>query len=169
MLPTKKVGKDWAIYANTGAFIMDRMGERLSASSTNCDFVLVMVLDDVGTKSKVPPLAPTWKMETSKGNYQWGYIFSDQPDTKHFTAAIKAIAEAGYTDGGAINAVRNFRIPGSSTSKGGRESLSRALPSGALIGSSPSSRSARLLVLCRGMLWIPHIRVSRSREITTRF
>jgi len=120
MLPTKKVGEDWAIYANTGAFIMDRMGERLSASSANCDFVLAMVLDDVGTKSKAPPLAPTWKMETSKGNYQWGYIFSDQPDTKHFTAAIKAIAGAGYTDGGAINAVRNFRIPGSVNLKGGK-------------------------------------------------
>ena len=74
-----------------------------------------MVLDDIGTKSKLPPLEPTWIIETSPDNYQWGYTFAldDQPLKGDFSAAIKAIAEAGYTDGGAINPVRNFRIPGS--------------------------------------------------------
>ena len=73
------------------------------------------MLDDVGTKSKAPPLEPTWKIETSPDNFQWGYTFSldDQPKHEEFSAAIKAIAEAGFTDKGATNAVRNFRIPGS--------------------------------------------------------
>ena len=109
-----KEGGAW--YANTACFIVTRFADgKVSASAANCERVAFLVLDDVGTKSKVPPIEPTWKMETSPGNYQWGYTFAldDQPTKGEFSAAIKAIAEAGYTDGGAINPVRNFRIPGS--------------------------------------------------------
>jgi hypothetical protein len=60
-------------------------------------------------------------METSPGSFQWGYVFSEQPTKGEYTAAIKAIADAGYTDPGAINAVRNFRLPGSVNLKPGRE------------------------------------------------
>jgi hypothetical protein len=81
------------------------------------------MLDDIGTKSKEPPLAPTWIMETSEGSFQWGYAFSEQPTKGDFTAAIKAIAKAGYTDPGATNAVRNFRLPGSVNLKPGRNNF----------------------------------------------
>ena len=118
-----------AWYANTGCFIVDRMADGLSASAANCERVAFMVLDDVGTKSKVPPLEPTWKMETSPGNYQWGYTFGldDQPTKGEFSAAIKAIAEAGYTDPGAVNPVRNFRIEGSINLKEGRNNFASIL------------------------------------------
>ena len=121
----RRAGGAW--YANTGSFILDRMTEGLSAGATNCTHVLVMVLDDIGTKSKVPPLPPTWIIETSPGNYQWGYAFSEQPSCGVFAAAIKAIAAAGYTDGGAINPVRNYRIPGSVNLKPGRERFASVL------------------------------------------
>ena len=78
-----------------------------------------MMLDDIGTKSKLPPLPPTWIMETSPGNYQYGYAFNEQPTVGEFSAAIKAIAAAGYTDPGACNPVRNFRLPGSINQKNG--------------------------------------------------
>ena len=121
-----KPGHAW--YGNTGAFIVSRFKDgKPSASGANVDFVIVMVLDDVGTKSKVPPLEPTWKMETSPGNYQWGYVFSEQPTAGEFSAAIKAIADAGYTDKGAINPVRNFRLPGSINLKPGREGFESKL------------------------------------------
>jgi hypothetical protein len=83
----------------------------------------------VGTKSKAPPLEPTWKIETSPDNYQWGYTFSldDHPTVDEFTAAIKAIAEAGYTDPGATNAVRNFRLPESVNLKPGRDNFAARL------------------------------------------
>jgi hypothetical protein len=123
-LPTAKVKKDWAIYGNTGSFILDRFADgKVSASSANCEYVLVMMLDDIGTKSKEPPLAPTWIMETSEGSFQWGYAFKDQPTKGDYTAAIKAIAKAGYTDPGATNAVRNFRLPGSVNLKPGRDNF----------------------------------------------
>jgi len=123
-LPTAKTKPDWAIYGNTGSFILDRFADgKVSASSANCEYVLVMMLDDIGTKSKEPPLAPTWIMETSEGSYQWGYAFKDQPTKGDYTAAIKAIAKAGYTDPGATNAVRNFRLPGSINFKPGRNNF----------------------------------------------
>jgi len=128
MLPDAKVKPDWAIYGNTASFIIDRFRDgHVSASAANCEYVLVMVLDDVGTKAKTPPLEPTWKMETSEGSFQWGYVFSEQPTKADFSAAIVAIAAAGYTDTGAINAVRNFRLPGSVNIKPGREAFKSVL------------------------------------------
>ena len=128
MLPDAKVKPDWAIYGNTASFIIDRFRDgHISASAAHCEYVLVMVLDDVGTKAKTPPLEPTWKMETSEGSFQWGYVFSDQPTKADFSAAIIAIAAAGYTDTGAINAVRNFRLPGSVNIKPGREAFKSVL------------------------------------------
>jgi hypothetical protein len=119
---TPKPGESW--YLNTGSFIIDRFESgRPSASANNCEHVLCLMLDDVGTKSKEPPLAPTWIIETSPGSFQWGYAFSDQPTKGEFSAAITAIAAAGYTDPGATNAVRNFRIPGSVNVKPGRDSF----------------------------------------------
>ena len=126
-LPEKyRAGGAW--YGNTGSFILDRMRDgKLSASAANCTHCLVLVLDDVGTKAKVPPLPPTWRMETSPGNYQYGYVLRIQPTCGEFTAAIKAIAEAGYTDGGATNPVRNFRLPGSVNLKPGRDGWASVL------------------------------------------
>jgi hypothetical protein len=128
MLPTAKIKPEWAIYGNTASFIIDRFKDgHVSASAANCEYVLVMVLDDVGTKAKVPPLEPTWKIETSPGSFQWGYVFNEQPTKGEYTAAIKAIADAGYTDPGAINAVRNFRLPGSVNLKPGRDNFASVL------------------------------------------
>jgi len=127
-LPSHKIkaGESW--YGNTASFIIDRFKDgRVSASAANCEYVLVMVLDDIGTKSKTPPIEPTWKIETSAGNYQWGYAFNVQPTKGEFSAAIKAIADAGYTDPGAINAVRNFRLPGSVNLKPDKDNFEAVL------------------------------------------
>ena len=123
-LPTHKRKDGEAWYINTGSFVIDRLtAGKPSAKSENIEYVLFMMLDDVGTKSKVPPLDPTWIMETSPGSFQWGFAFSEQPTKGEFTAAITAIAEAGYTDPGATNAVRNCRLPGSVNMKRGRDNF----------------------------------------------
>jgi hypothetical protein len=120
-----------AWYANTGSFIVSRFEGKPRARSQYCERVSVLVLDDIGTKSTTPPLEPTWKMETSEGNYQWGYIFrlDDQPTKAEFGAAIKAIANAGYTDRGMLNPVRNFRIEGSINLKEGKGGFASRLVS----------------------------------------
>ena len=122
-----KEGQAW--YSNTASYIIDRFESgRVSASAACCEYCLVLVLDDIGTKSKAPPLPPTWIMETSPGCYQWGYAFSDdQPTKAEFAAAIRVIADAGYTDPGACNPVRNFRIPGSVNLKPGRDKFAARL------------------------------------------
>jgi hypothetical protein len=115
MLPDR-YRPDRALYGNTGSYIVERFeAGKPAAQARYIERVAIMVLDDIGTKSRVPPLEPTWKMETSPGNQQWGYVFAldDQPPKAEYVAAIRAIAEAGYTDPGMTNAVRNFRVPGS--------------------------------------------------------
>lgn len=131
-LPYKNTFKEaWAMYGNTGSFIIDRLDpKKPSASSANCEYVLCMILDDVGDEEKAPkiaPLAPTWKMETSEGSFQWGYAFSEQPSKAEYTAAIKAISAAGYSDPYAINPVRNFRIPDSVNLKPGKNGFKSRL------------------------------------------
>jgi hypothetical protein len=125
----RRDGEAW--YGNTASFIVDRFTDgKPSASAANCEYVLVMVLDDVGDPAKAPetpPLAPTWIMETSPGSFQWGYAFSEQPTKADYAAAIKAIAAAGYSDPGACNPVRNFRLPGSVNLKPGRNSFAAQL------------------------------------------
>ena len=120
-LPNKtlvKEGQAW--FGNTGSYIIDRLDKnKPSASKHHVEYVLAMMLDDIGTKSKTPPLAPTWIIETSEGNYQWGYAFSEQPPKGEFCAAVNALAAAGYTDPGANNPVRNFRLPGAVNFKRG--------------------------------------------------
>ena len=121
-----KDGEAW--YINTGSFIIDRFTDgKPSARRDNVEYVLFMMLDDIGTKSKTPPLEPTWIMETSEGSFQWGYAFSEQPTKAHFAAAITAIAAAGYTDPGAVNPVRNCRVPGSVNLKKGRDNFEARL------------------------------------------
>ena len=117
----RKEGESW--FLNTGSFIHDRMEGKPSASVANCTHVLFMMLDDIGTKSKIPPLEPTAIVETSPGNYQYWYAYSDQPTVEEHCAALTAIAEAGYTDPGATNAVRNCRLPGSVNVKPGRDAF----------------------------------------------
>ena len=123
-MPSHKIKQGESWFLNTGSFILDRFKDgRPSASVANCTHVLFMMLDDIGTKSKTPPLKPTAIVETSPGNFQWWYAYSDQPTVEEHCAALTAIAQAGYTDPGATNAVRNCRLPGSVNQKPGRESF----------------------------------------------
>ena len=70
-LPEKLLKPGGSYYGNTASFIIDRFEQgRVSASAANCEYVLVMVLDDVGDPEKAPktpPVPPTWIMETSPG------------------------------------------------------------------------------------------------------
>ena len=148
-LPAHKIRPGEAWYANTGSFILDRMKDGPSAARANCEYALVLMLDDVGTKSKQSPVPPTWVMETSEGNFQWGYAFSEQPTKAAFVAAVKAMADHGYTDPGAGNPVRNFRLPGSVNLKPGRNNFAARL-----VEFTPG-REYTLQELCAAMNVVP--------------
>jgi hypothetical protein len=123
-LPThhRREGEAW--YINAGSFIIDRFKDgKPRAMSANMEHTLFLMLDDIGTKSKEPLLPPTWVVETSSGNYQWYYAYSDQPKKGEHTALFDAMAAAGYADKGAGNPVRNCRLPGSPNFKPGKDAF----------------------------------------------
>ena len=78
----------------------------------------VLVIDDVGTKSKPPCVTPTYKLETSEGNFQWGYALAgfdvSTPDGQYyFDSVLYSLALAGHNDPGFRSATRLARLPGS--------------------------------------------------------
>jgi hypothetical protein len=94
---------------DTGYFPRDRDHAR---------FAYCLVLDDIGTKAAEPPVAPSWVLESSPGNYQWGYLIepvevSDPGVEAYYEGCQRAVARAGYTDEGARGTYRVMRVPGS--------------------------------------------------------
>lgn len=85
------------------------------------DLVLtyVIVLDDVGTKvpRETIRLKPSYILESSAGNFQYGYVLADGIDPARAAAVIEALAAAGYTDKGSKRADRIMRVPGSLNDK----------------------------------------------------
>jgi len=80
-----------------------------------------LALDDIGTakgsKALTPPIEPHWKLESSKDNFQWGYLLEPieltPENTAYVEACIRGLAIAGYSDPGARGAYRIMRVPGS--------------------------------------------------------
>ena len=78
----------------------------------------VVVCDDVGTKASEPPVAPSYIIETSEGNYQWGYLIepydvSTAAGRQEYDSVLYSLVLAGYNDPGCRNASRVVRLPGS--------------------------------------------------------
>lgn len=77
-----------------------------------------LVLDDIGTKATPPDVEPSWILESSAGNYQWGYIIdpvdvADPAGEAYVEGCIDALARAGHSDAGARGTYRVMRVPGS--------------------------------------------------------
>jgi hypothetical protein len=76
----------------------------------------VLVLDDIGSKvpvSKIPAdFLPTYIIETSAGNFQYGYVL-EEPLTElaEASALVQLVYEAGYSDGGGMMATKLVRLP----------------------------------------------------------
>jgi len=81
--------------------------------------MLCLVLDDIGTKAKTPPLEPSWKIQTSPGNAQWGYILSPAILDSGIARQLQdAVVAAGYSDPGAKSPeTRYMRLPVGSNGK----------------------------------------------------
>lgn len=77
--------------------------------------VHAVMLDDVGTKVPVDRLdacPPTWMLETSPGNFQAGYLFTDPIEPREAEALKKALIASGLCDPGASGgAARWMRLP----------------------------------------------------------
>jgi hypothetical protein len=76
-----------------------------------------IVLDDCGTKVPLPAVPPTWVIESSPGNFQYGYRLEGGADPAAAAALIDSLIAARLTDPGAGGANRVMRLPGSLNAK----------------------------------------------------
>ena len=77
----------------------------------------VLVLDDIGTKATAPDLEPSYVIETSQGNYQYGYLLHPTDNFTQYEALAKHCAAMGWSDSGAGGSYRVMRLPGSANLK----------------------------------------------------
>ena len=89
--------------------------EKLKRGRTHIKFTYCIVLDDVGTKVKAKDikLEPSWKMETSNGNQQWGYLIVADDRQAKVEFLINELIRMDLSDPGAIGVYRVVRVPGS--------------------------------------------------------
>lgn len=78
---------------------------------------MALVVDDVGTKSDPPPVPPSYILESSEGNYQWGYLLepydvSTPAGQAYYDSVLFSLAKAGFNDPGCRGATRIMRLPG---------------------------------------------------------
>jgi hypothetical protein len=119
--PWREQHLDGPWYFSTGAS-SDRKHRRAK------DFVAVraIILDDIGTKIDPDKITvePTWRLETSKDNYQWGYLLKTwDTDIEKADGLMQALVGGGYQDKGVNRACRLFRIPGSLNTKKDRDNF----------------------------------------------
>ena len=104
---------DW--YMCISSVVIPAKGEKVRRRREDIKYTYCIVLDDVGTKVKEDdiPLPPSWKIETSPGNFQWGYKIERDDRQDKVEALIDALIDKGLSDPGAVGVYRIVRVPGS--------------------------------------------------------
>jgi RepB DNA-primase from phage plasmid len=101
-------------YINCSTFYPDNDGNLNARNEKSAAFHALM-LDDVGTKvpgERLDDIEPTWRIETSPGNYQVGIALTEPlSDAAKATELQQAIIEAGLCDPGAGGLNRWARLP----------------------------------------------------------
>ena len=103
------------VYVSTGCVDGEERDRSNRVRRTRETYVatLAFMLDDIGTKGEEPPIPPTFKVETSPGNFQFWYVLQEpwhsNPDEARDT--YKAlIASVEGADKGGTNAMRWGRV-----------------------------------------------------------
>lgn len=115
-----------SLYYSTSTFNRDPVDGKLYHRQSLFAALNIIVLDDVGTKvpfDKIPAtFQPTYKLETSKGNFQWGYVLAEP--VRNFEAAsalVQLVYESGASDEGGKMPNKWVRMPEGINGKEGRE------------------------------------------------
>jgi len=122
----KRVPVAKALYYGTSTCERDMQADKLFNRKALFKRLHVIVLDDIGTKvpvSKLPEeLKPTYIIESSEGNYQYGYVLETPISVlEHAEALIQLAYESGYTDAGGKMATKLVRLPGGENGKPGEK------------------------------------------------
>lgn len=101
-------------YFNSAAFHL-HADEGVRATKEQAGHYHVLILDDVGSKvplTAVEGLAPTYIVETSPGNFHYGYALQPPISDRNAVEALQqAVAAAGLCDKGALGIARWARLP----------------------------------------------------------
>jgi hypothetical protein len=119
----------------------------------------VVVLDDIGTKvdGSCIPVQPSYKLETSPGNFQWGYLIDPCTDLDLYEGVLRALAERGHTDAACIARNHVYRLPGSINVKRGE-------PFAAVLREWHPERTWDVKELARAFGVKPQVRRAKARE-----
>jgi hypothetical protein len=105
----------WRADCNTYMAIGSMLPGAHTRSNKNFGALLAIVLDDIGTKVQLdaPRPEPSWVIETSPGNFQYGYYLNDPITDDRLAARLIGglVQKGGITDGGASGIVRYVRLP----------------------------------------------------------
>jgi hypothetical protein len=104
-----------ALYYGTSTSRRDHTGGLYNRQAL-FDRLHVIVLDDIGTKARAEDLpeglTPTYIIESSEGNYQYGYVLETPIDNLDAAKALVAIMyEAGIADAGGKMPNKLVRLP----------------------------------------------------------
>jgi hypothetical protein len=110
--------KPRAMYFGTSSITRDVKGE-LRNKLVNFSGLHVVVLDDIGTKIDAADIpdglaTPTYVIETSAGNFQWGYVLEKPLEDKDEAQALMTLLkhhEPRVTDKGGVNICKIVRLP----------------------------------------------------------
>jgi hypothetical protein len=106
---------NWNWYFLPSLYRLDETG-RYRAKKELATSVYVVMVDDVGTKvpfEKFEDCPPSWVIETSPGNHQFGFIFAEPISDLDLVDKLKEdLIEAGLCDAGATGGTaRWMRLP----------------------------------------------------------
>jgi len=115
-----------ALYFSTATSGRDELTGKLFNRKNLFKRFFVLVLDDIGTKvpkSKIPKeLVPTYIIESSAGNFQYGYVLQEPLDVlEQAEALVQLIYEAGLSDNGGKMATKIVRLPDGVNGKKGEK------------------------------------------------
>lgn len=115
-----KQDQAWYFCVSTINGELNDKGSMVGRGRSNLKRYFSLVLDDIGTKGSPPPVSPSWKLETSKGNFQYGYLLDPGSDWGRYEALVEYCHQQGWGDAGAGGSYRLMRVPGSANLKPGR-------------------------------------------------
>jgi hypothetical protein len=118
--PDKQARAMYTIVSTVTGALNDK-GTMVSRKRSDLVRVHLLVLDDIGDKTGAPPVAPSYKLETSPASFHWGYFLVPDERIQLFEALVEAIHQQGWGDKGAGGSYRAVRLPGSANLKPGRQ------------------------------------------------
>lgn len=112
----EKTKQGFALYYGTASCRRDHTGKLFNRQAL-FERLHVIVLDDIGTKARAEDLPkalrePTYIIESSEGNYQYGYVLKEPIDNLDAAKALVTLMyEAGIADAGGKMPNKLVRLP----------------------------------------------------------